>query len=888
MFQKDSLTFDDVLAEERAVLRGNPPDADGESRVVDADPGLSALCISGGGIRSATFALGCIQALAEQGVLANFDYLSTVSGGGYIGAWLTCWKERAGGIDNIIPKLSPNGPRPKKGELDPIGHLREYNNYLSPKLGFFSADTWTLVATVTRNMMLNWLVFVPLLLFVLMAPRLILSLARLGETFEEYYGSGAAHFLAGASNIIPILSGALFAIAIFNTMRYLPAVGHKDHTQADFLKYCLGPLIAAALAFVTYDSWFYSEDAAAAGHTTVLPNFGELVLWITGSCSAGWTAYILLCVQGVRKRLSLIAGPLSLAILLTGVSTATAAWLLSASIYPATSWPSYIVVGPPLLLLAFMAAGSIYVGLTSRVLEDDDREWMSRGAAWMLLFVVSWVVICGLVLLAPSWALALGAWARTSVAAAGGFAGWISAAGGYSAKTKSDKNSKDPTTKKSTLVNWAAKLAAPLFVVVFIVALSMFTTWMLSITGLTPNQWDQHERVTTGTRAEVVVGLAIAFLAFAWFAARYININTFSLHALYRSRLIRAYLGASNDRSKANKFIGFAETDNIPMYKLTPQLKPFHIVNVTLNLVAGDRLAWQQRKAESFTVSPLHCGSSFLGYRRSCEYGGRDGISLGTAITISGAAASPNMGYHSSSIIGFIMTLFNARLGAWLGNPGSAGARTWRLSGPSSAVGSLVKEAFGLTNDRSAYVYLSDGGHFENLGIYEMVMRGCRRIVVFDSACDPTFIYEDLGNALRKIRIDLGIPIDFDDAFLNPLRKREKRCAFATIRYSAVDPSRNDGYLIYVKPMMLGNEPPDVSTYHASHTDFPHQSTGNQWYDESQTESYRMLGLFTMSEIAAGWSRAGGLAGFFAHVRDGYLCGTRVISTTATSARAGA
>ena len=323
------------------------------------------------------------------------------------------------------------------------------------------------------------------------------------------------------------------------------------------------------------------------------------------------------------------------------------------------------------------------------------------------------------------------------------------------------------------------------------------------------------------------------------------------------------------------------------MSKLTPQLKPFHIVNVTLNLVAGDRLAWQQRKAASFTVSPLHCGSSFLGYRRSCEYGGRGGISLGTAITISGAAASPNMGYHSSSIIGFIMTLFNARLGAWLGNPGAAGARTWRLSGPSSAVGSLVKEAFGLTNDRSAYVYLSDGGHFENLGIYEMVMRGCRRIVVFDSACDPTLIYEDLGNALRKIRIDMGIPIDFDDAFLNPLRKREKRCAVATIRYSAVDPTQNDGHLIYVKPMMLGNEPPDVSTYHASHPDFPHQSTGNQWYDESQTESYRMLGLFTMSEIAAGWNRAGGLAGFFAHVRDCYLCGSPVMSTAATSARVG-
>ena len=110
------------------------------------------------------------------------------------------------------------------------------------------------------------------------------------------------------------------------------------------------------------------------------------------------------------------------------------------------------------------------------------------------------------------------------------------------------------------------------------------------------------------------------------------------------------------------------------------------------------------------------------------------------------------------------MTLFNARLGAWLGNPGEAGAKTWQLAGPNSAIGSLMKEAFGLTNDTSEYVYLSDGGHFENLAAHEMIRRGCRNIVVIDSGCDPNFIYKDLVNALRKIRIDLNIPIEFDDS----------------------------------------------------------------------------------------------------------------------------
>jgi len=118
------------------------------------------------------------------------------------------------------------------------------------------------------------------------------------------------------------------------------------------------------------------------------------------------------------------------------------------------------------------------------------------------------------------------------------------------------------------------------------------------------------------------------------------------------------------------------------MHDLQPNLKPFHVVNIALNLVAGRRLAWQQRKAESFTVTPLHTGNCALGYRPSASYGGDKGISLGTAITISGAAASPNMGYHSSPVIGFIMTLFNARLGAWLGNPGPAGSKTWEKPGP--------------------------------------------------------------------------------------------------------------------------------------------------------------------------------------------------------------
>lgn len=389
--------------------------------------------------------------------------------------------------------------------------------------------------------------------------------------------------------------------------------------------------------------------------------------------------------------------------------------------------------------------------------------------------------------------------------------------------------------------------------------------------------WHDHYEVLGDSSLALLALVSAALAAFAWVMARYVNINTFSLHGMYRDRLIRAYLGASNPERGAHGFTGFAADDDLALHELAPRGQPLHVVNLTLNLVATTRLAWQERMAAPFTATALHCGSRELGYRTAAGYAG--GLSLGTAVAISGAAASPNMGYHSSPVVSFIMTLFNARLGSWLGNPGPAGERTWREAGPRSAVRSLAKEALGLTSERSEYVYLSDGGHFENLGLYEMVLRRCRRIVVLDGGCDLGLTFDDLGNALRKIRIDLGIPIHFEDRHFRALRGRERRCALAAVRYSAVDGPVADGWLLYVKPMRLGDEPPDVESYAAAHPDFPHQGTGDQWFDESQTESYRMLGLHTVDEILRGWQGTGGLDDLRRHIEEVYLEGGRPPAT---------
>jgi hypothetical protein len=216
------------------------------------------------------------------------------------------------------------------------------------------------------------------------------------------------------------------------------------------------------------------------------------------------------------------------------------------------------------------------------------------------------------------------------------------------------------------------------------------------------------------------------------------------------------------------------------------------------------------------------------------------------------------MGYHSSPLVTFILTLLNVRLGAWLGSPGKAGDATFHLGYPNFSVGPIIAEAFGLTNDTSPYVYLSDGGHFENLGLYEMVLRRCHYIVVSDAGEDPECSFADLGEAVRKIRIDFGIPIEFGPmgiysrSQIDALKDPGHNCAIGRIRYSVVDGSvAPDGVIVYVKPACYGHEPRDIYEYFKRSETFPHESTADQFFSESQFESYRMLGAHTMEKLCA-------------------------------------
>jgi len=874
------LSLSQVLEDEYVKLqnaaRPTYPDGASEDERLSAiykhihalEPKRSALCISGGGIRSATFALGIIQGLARCGVLDKFDYLSTVSGGGYIGSWLTAWTHRHG-MHQVLDELTQERRSPLAPEPAPVSRLRDYSNYLNPKLGLLSADTWTLLATVLRNLLLNWFVLIPLLAAALMIPRVGIPVLQMN----------AAPLMAKLCLVLGCIS-LVWAIGYIGLHR--PSINLLQGDQGGFLKWCLLPLTFASICLITYWAW--------AGHKLVWPkSFGfslggkaieireDLLIFVVLGIGINLIAFLGGTLVRFRQ-IKLTALWEAIAIVFTGALGGCLVWCGAMLMFPEplrtpTTLLLYVCFSSPVFLMALLLAESVFVGLSSYWTSDHDREWWSRSGAWILIYVVVWSAASALLIFGPMGVLKLETELQAFVASVGGLSGLITILAGRSAKTPSQEES-DPKQKgsagsKTLLMQYGLALAAPIFAVFLTVLIALGAEILFHRS--VPHNWKEYQSAILVTTLKNFSIFVIGLAALGFVMGIFININKFSLHAMYRNRLIRAYLGASRKHRRPNLFTGFDDDDNIQMHALWPNeqpphdgspRQPFHVINMALNLVAGEKLAWQQRKAESFTASPLHAGSycENVGYRRTeydvdgekTYYGGREGISLGTALAISGAAASPNMGYHSSPIVGFLMTLFNARLGWWLGNPGPAGRRTFNLPGPLLAAKPMIGEALGLTDDKNKYVYLSDGGHFENLALYEMVLRRCHTIVVSDAGQDGDFRFEDLGGAVRKIRIDFGIPITFEKGIKIYSREQNTKgyyCAIGTIGYSCVDGEGTDGILVYIKPTFYGTEPADVYQHAQSNKAFPHDPTADQWFDEAQFESYRMLGSYVIGLI---------------------------------------
>ncbi len=405
-------------------------------------------------------------------------------------------------------------------------------------------------------------------------------------------------------------------------------------------------------------------------------------------------------------------------------------------------------------------------------------------------------------------------------------------------------------SESGRLRSLAASLAAPLVTLSLFVLASDANAALLGAVHRR-HLFPEHTHFVGASLPEDLIGFALlALLGLG--LGRVIAVNRFSLHGMYRFRLVRTFLGASRSAAERHPspFTGFDANDDLPMSELASLGRPFHVVNTTLNTVANTRLATAERQARSFTFSPLHAGSTGVGYRPSLEYAG--GVTLGDAMTTSGAAVNSNMGADASRPQTFLLTLFNARLGEWLGNPGTPGRNTWTRPAPSFGAGPLLNELVARTTDTNPFVNLSDGGHFDNLGMYEMIRRRCRTIVVVDAGADPAFAFGDLANLIRRVRIDFGVSITFPSGIpIGPAAPSDRRSRWAagTIDYRNADPASTNGVLLYLKPVILGDEPVDVTNYAQSNPPFPHQPTTNQWFGSAEFESYRALGWHTVASF---------------------------------------
>jgi len=830
-----------------------------DNKSVAAKSQLTGLAFSGGGIRSATFNLGILQGLAKYKLLPRIDYLSTVSGGGYIGSWFTTWIKRRG-LKDVIKNLMPSSEQSPRTEPKPVSHLRQFSNYLTPKVGLLNADALTAATIYLRNLLLNLIILVTLLGVFVLLPRLIsFTIAKIG-----YLRIALLRDLRDPAVILGLIAlvtayvGVIFIYKNIATLKNDDHDSHRYYRSPVFIKFgiVLMLFLTCLLIAISIKAWpeLWQSQWSIPLMITAALIFNPF-LWIK------------------RKK----APKPQIFLLIPTIIGALSVWGLSYLIdkFSSNIW---MVFGTPVLIVVFSVCGSLYIGLMGRLFDTGTREWLSRLGAWILIAGASYLVLCGLSIYGSILV-------KKAYLNAGLLSGWLMTTIGGVLTGKSQVIG----GKKTPLVS---KILAEIAPYVFILGLLILLSWACAnLYG----HFIKIEMPLLKGYGYIIVGIAMFFLLAIGLSSR-VDVNAFSMHNFYRNRLIRCYIGASDDNRNQDPWTGFdmqehcvrlcemantfprsARKSGCPSEEKQAYQGPYHIINTTLNLVGGENLAWQKRKASSFILSPLFCGYDVRpdeqneknkaksiptadgkepingklersGYRLTNLYA--NDISLGTAMALSGAAVSPSMGHYSSPAVAFLMTIFNLRLGQWLGNPKWLGNAkhndTWKKPGPQIGLLYLFSELFSMTDDRRGYVYLSDGGHFENLGLYELVRRRCRYIIVCDAGQDETMKFKELGTAIEKCRTDFGIEIDIID--VDPIRITKSghfsnaHCVVGKIKYDSSDLEESHGILVYIKASLTGDEPTDVIGYAAQNEKFPHQSTSDQWFDESQFESYRTLG----------------------------------------------
>jgi hypothetical protein len=349
-------------------------------------------------------------------------------------------------------------------------------------------------------------------------------------------------------------------------------------------------------------------------------------------------------------------------------------------------------------------------------------------------------------------------------------------------------------------------------------------------------------------------------------SALFYNPNILTMHRFYRDRLSNAYL--ETDRpGKKNKNLKLAQLRHDKSGPGRKWKAPYPLINTCLNLLGEDDEEFKGKKSSDyFLLSPLYCGSAKTGYVES-ESPVYRSMSLATAISVSGAAVNPNMGTRTKPITAFLMTLFNLKLGYWSLNPKKSLYHYLYTLWPYY----LVSELFGKTHTKRWKINISDGGHIENLALYELLRRKCKLIIAIDAGADKGFNFNDLRNIVVRARNELGIAIKFrQDQDPEQVIKPKKSRGYSNEHFVIADieelPKKENqknkkiGLLVYLKSSLkapltkpktgqLKGELKNSYIYKRDHADFPHESTGDQFFDQAQWEAHYYLGKFMAGDL---------------------------------------
>ncbi len=756
---------------------------------------LVGLACSGGGIRSASFCLGVIQFLITQKLFSKFDYLSTVSGGGYIGSCVSSLAKE--NPENLHLLTDKNG----RNEPDALNHIRNYSEYLRAG-GFMNG--WRTPILFMEGVLRSILTFFPLVILAVFVTELFLEI--IGRFSAEIQ-----FFFPLIVGILPLLAGFILRPIFKDGLSWRG----RDRADERLVIYT----VIALTAILSIPLLHFLRKVVGYNATTLLVDLQHFAIEYANSIAIAVVVSLVLLILGyikMRAKIILIVSSLLAPVLLvllylffciqavnspfsydlsdTEKSQITAEHTSDASFF--LDYHAKNVANAPAVFdekMALQLQTLLFPILNQKYIETKDCrvDSYTHDSIHFSCQPETW----------------------------GDFL----------------------TTEKNAEIDVAIVNEWSLG---FILK-QMGGEKLAQALGLSEDKKMLRISQLQLSHGQAEWWIYLMGLAVWLYNFLFVSINRFSLHPFYRDRLSRTFLLTQKDGK-------LAPADELKMSELNGEKStaPYHIVNTTLNLQGSTNPQLRSRRSIPFILTKRFCGSDFTGYCPTTALEAADkNFNFGAAVAISAAAVSPNMGVGTINRLRFLLTLLNLRLNYWLPNPCKFNQENskynFRFRPPGLPY--LIREAFGFTSERTPYINCSDGGHLENLGVYELLKRQCKTIICIDAEADPTIAFAGLITLQRYASIDFGINIKLNVSSIRPVNGLSpNNFAEGTIEYS----NGEIGRLLYLKLSFTGLEQEYLHYYRHANPHYPHEATSDQYFEETQFEVYRALGNFVATSAA--------------------------------------